>query len=127
MRYKFTDSQIPEKVKTKEFRRNAWIAPNGDFYGFSGAEHHRFAAWIAVFEEGGDENTLEKGKFFKEIWDDWLLVKGYLAIKDASWMGCKSTALFFNKNLTQKQLNTLFDYCECFNINYNKLINGQLL
>ena len=127
MRYKFTKAEIPEKVKTKEFFKNAWIAPNGTFYGFDGAKHLYFASWIAIFVEGADENSLKKGVYFNQTWDGWLHKKGYIEVKDTTWLDSSSGGVeVFGGPFTQKQRDVLFDYSEYFKIDYKKLVEGKL-
>lgn len=114
---------IPEAREQFNFAKNAWISPSGDFYGFKGAEHERAATWIAVFKLGATENTLKKGTFFNQTWEGWLLSQGWFCIKNVNWMGYSEPSTFKSRAfLTEKQKSRLFDYCEAFGYNYEKIL-----
>lgn len=109
-------------------KTNAWIGPNGDYYGFEGAKHVIAATYISVYILNKDKSVLKKdGKFFKDSFDSYLLRNGWLEIKDISWLagGDIKPQLFNRKSLTQKQMDSLFSYCESFGIDYQKLTNKE--
>jgi len=113
--------------ETDSFTRNGWISPKGDFYCCGGAEHHRVAKYIGVFILNKDQSVLKSGRFFKELFDDYLFKVGWARIKDGSWIGYDDNLeLFFTKKeLSQKQTDTLFDYCNYFNKDLKKLLTSQ--
>ena len=120
-----TSSQIPEAKSTDTMERNAWIAPNGDFYGFQGAKHEIAAAWIAIFKLGADDKTLKKGQFFNESWEGWLLKQGWLCIKNVSWLGDSRPSTFRCFGCTEKQKTTVLQYCEKFGYDWQEIIGGE--
>lgn len=108
---------------------NGWISPNGDYYGFDGAKHTTAAAYIGIYILNKDQSDLRPpGKFFKDSFDSYLLRNGWLEIKDISWLsgGNVHPELFHGKELTQKQLDFLFSYCETFNLDYKELTENEI-
>jgi len=102
------------------FTLNSWIAPNGDFYGFDGAKHLLAANAIAIFVLNKDQSVLNHGVYFKDGFDSYLLKNGWAEVKDTSWMsGVKDTKIIHRKDLTQKQIDTIFDLEEKLNIKLN--------
>lgn len=119
-------ARIPQPKTTDKFHQNAWISPTGDFYGFEGAKHEIAATWIAVFKLGGDDKTLKKGAYFNESWEGYLLKNGWLCIKNLSWLGGPNSSTFKGRNLmTERQKTRLFDYCQQFGYDYEKILAGE--
>jgi len=110
-------SQIPELLKTKEFKRNGFISPEGTFYGFEGARHEFSATYIGIFVLNKDNSVLFKGTYFNEGWETYLLKNGWAAMKDTSWLSPGSLPeIHARKELTQRQRDCIFDYEEFFGI-----------
>ena len=110
MRYHITDDKpIPNLIKTKDWFKNAWISPKGDFYGFSGAKHLVAASYIAIMVLGKDESVLNHGKFFKETFDGYLSKNKWIEIKDTSWLDDIDKVTIIGEP-NQKQLDVIFDY-----------------
>ncbi len=109
----FIDCQpvIPEQETSDSYTKNAWIAPNGDFYGMEGAYHEKSAMYISIFKLGADDKTLKKGTFFNQSWESWLIDQGWVCIKNLAWLGDTKPSTFRYNELTEKQKTVLFDYC----------------
>ena len=123
--YLDTSPKIPEESPVTTLEKNAWIAPNGDFYGFRGGHHERAAMYIAIFKLGADDKTLKRGTYFNEMWEDWLLKQGWVCIKNLSWLGEPSSSTFQCSDWTEKQKSAVFDYCEAFGYDYEKVFLGK--
>ena len=123
--YLDTSNQIPELSAVSTLEKNAWIAPNGDFYGFSGAKHELAACWIAVFKLGANDKTLQKGTFFNEAWEGWLLKQGWLCVKNTAWLGYEKPSAFRCREWTEKQKDAVFDYCEAYGYDWQKVFDGD--
>lgn len=78
--------KIPTKEKTKGFNKNCWIGPKGDVYCFEGAHHEIVAAYIGCFILNLTDDPREKGKFFNQSWEGYLLKQGWVCIKNLSWL-----------------------------------------
>lgn len=115
---------IPEAKETLTFQKNAWVSPSGDFYGFKGAKHLLVATWIAIFKLGATEKSLKHGQFFNDSWDTFLLRQGWISINNLSWLDQRDQPSTFKSReiLTEKQKSTIFDYCEAFGYDYEKLV-----
>lgn len=113
---------VPKIKKILRFPNelNAWVSPDGDCYFFEGAKHLRVATYIGICILGIDPATLKKGTFFNECWDGRLLNLGWLSICNLSWLSDKQESPKFNhkKELTQKQRDVTFDYCEKHGFEY---------
>ena len=118
-----TNHQIPELSPATKRERNAWIAPNGDFYGFGGAKHELAATWISVFKLKANEKTLKKGQYFNESWEGWLLKQGWLCIKNLAWLGDSKPSTFRCFDWTQKQKDAVFDYCQEFGYDWQEILD----
>lgn len=118
------DGKIPEEFHAETFERNAWIAPNGDFYGFSGAKHEIVAAYLAVFKCKATENSRKKGRYFNQSWEGWLLEHGWMCVNNLSWLGDSRPSTFRGNDVTSRQKDAVFDYCEHFNYDYDKLFGN---
>ena len=113
--------EIPKinKEKTMPDFKNAWISPSGDYYGIDGAKHLRAATYICIFLLNITPDDLKKGTYFHESFDTRLLSLGWLEIIDASWLGYGDNTRFVNnQELTQSQMDAVFDYCEKHGIEY---------
>jgi len=108
------------KVRSMPDYLNAWISPKGDCYFFEGAKHLRVATYIGICILGIDPANLKKGTYFNECWDGRLLNLGWLSIANLSWLSCeKEEPKFKYKNeLSQKQRDVLFDYCQKHGFEY---------
>lgn len=116
-------NQIPEEKPAESFQRNAWVAPNGDFYGFSGAKHERAACYLSIFKLGANENTLSKGTYFNEAWEGWLLKQGWICVKNLAWLGDSKPSIFKRiKDWTCPQKETIFEYCQSLGYDYEELV-----
>lgn len=78
------------------------------------------ATYICIFILNIDPETLKKGVYFKEDFDTRLKSLRWLEIKNLSWLsGNKDEPKFQHKNdLTQAQLDVVFDYCEKHKFEY---------
>ena len=124
MIYVDTSFKIPELVDTQEFKLNGWVSPDGVFYGIEGAKHLLVATFIGICVLMKDESVLNHGKYFKDSWDSYLRRNKWMEIKDTSWIdGEKNVQIFGGR--TQKQLDTLFDYCLAMDVDYKKLIEDE--
>jgi hypothetical protein len=120
-------NKIPELKNSEKMTENAWIAPNGDFYGMEGAKHHITAIYIAVFVLGKDETVLNHGTYFRDSFESYLLKNGWICLKNTSWFTGNSDISTFRMHheLTEKQKTVLFDYSEYFGFNYEKLLSDD--
>jgi hypothetical protein len=120
--------KIPQEIPDANFEYNAWIAPNGDFYGFSGAKHEIAATYLAVFKCGANENSRKKGRYsksgFDQSWESWLLSQGWMCVKNLSWLGDCRKSTFRGDDVTRRQKDTVFDYCEHFNYDYDEVFGN---
>lgn len=118
----FHKIENPETIKKNltEFKfGNSWISPEGDYYGFNGAKHFFAATYISIYVLGNtDDSVLKKGQFFSEQWDTYLRKLGWAELKDISWLtgGPQETTVFHRKELTQKQIDVIFDIDKVFPI-----------
>ncbi len=114
----------PKNVAASDYNKpNAWVSPDGDYYGFSGGKHVIAANYISIYILGKDDSVLDNTrKFFKDSFDSYLLRNGWLEIKDISWLtgGEISPEFFYKGELTQKQLDIAFCYCNVFNLDFQQ-------
>jgi hypothetical protein len=117
---------VPTMKKTEKFHTNGWISPKGDFYGFDRSLHLAAARYISIFILNKDLSALKPpSQFFKDGFDSYLKRNKWLEVKDLYWIGNGTDGLKIFGNPNQKQLDTLFDYCEFFKIDFNKLIGKE--
>lgn len=119
--------KIPKKEKTKEFTQNCWISPKGEFFCFEGAYHETAAAYIGCFVLHNTVDPREKGTFFNQSWESYLLKQGWVCIKNLSWLAGEDRKSIFKHHheYTEKQKTAIFDYCEFFGYDYQQVIETE--
>lgn len=114
-----TIKPIPELRAVEDLALNALISPSGDFYGMPGGAHELASRYVAIMLLDVHPDDLYKGAFFKDSFEDHLRKLGFLVIKDISWitdtepdLKRKKPEAFEPSNVTQSQLDRVFDYDE---------------
>lgn len=122
----FTDKKVPVKTKG-QFKKNGWIAPNGDFYGCEIAEHYKIACWIYVFILNGDKPVNTSELILRENnWvaiknsSDWLERNMDYNDEDYEIMCARVTKIFRPKVTSPEQEATIQKYLDYFEIDLDK-------
>ena len=118
--FDFTD-EIPVINKRSKLpdSLNAWISPDGKFYGIEGSKHLRAATFLCIFNLNIGPDDLRKGTYFNETFDSKLLSLGWMQVMDSYWLtGSKNPRFIHTKEASQAQVDIVWDYCEKHNLDY---------
>lgn len=128
MKYYAIDVENLENPSYKECddfpSKNGFICPGGDFYGCYGGQHHRAAAYIAIFILGLDETALNHGTYFRDGWCSVLMRRSWAMLINATWLtgvDHKAMNIEFRDKLNKMQMDCVLEYSKKYRLKIQNL------